>query len=239
MSDHRPVWRLSLLGAWQLSCDGREAEVGRNGQRLFAFLALHGACARSYVAGALWPDCSDTRASGNLRATLSRLHRRGLAEIVPPSCGVVSMSPAVQVDVHRVRTAAARVLDGPPVRSALRSLAGDELLAGWYDDWVLVAREQLRQQRLHALEALSARFLTAGDTAAAVEAALATVALEPLRESAHGAVIRAHLVEGNRAEALQHFGRLRTLLRGELGVEPSRTVSELFRTCHSTVTPRG
>jgi DNA-binding SARP family transcriptional activator len=232
-SEPRPAWRLSLFGAWRLSRDDRAVEVGRNGQRLFAFLALHGPCARPYVSGSLWPDCSDAHARGNLRATLSRLQRRGPAEIVPPTFGVLSMWTAVDVDVHRVRAAAARVLDKAPAapdRPTLHQLTGDELLSGWYDDWVLPAREQLRQLRLHALEALSDRFLRAGDPAAAVEAALAGAALEPLRESAHGAVIRAHLSEGNRAEALQQFGRLRTLLRGELGVEPSRTVSELFRT---------
>lgn len=230
-----PAWRLSLLGAWQLSRDGRTVEVGRNGQRLSAFLALHGPCERAYVAGALWPDCSDAHAGGNLRATLSRLHRRGLSGVVPPAGGVLSVCPHLWVDVLRVRRAAAYVLDGtgPPGRPALRALTGDELLTGWYDDWVLRAREQLRQLRLHALEALSGQFLDAGDTAAAVEAALAAVALEPLRESAHGAVIRAHLAQGNQAQALSQYGRLRTLLRGELGVEPSRTVGELFR----TVTP--
>jgi DNA-binding SARP family transcriptional activator len=181
------------------------------------------------VSGALWPDCSETHAHGNLRATLSRLHRRGLSAVAPP-CGVLALCSDLSVDVGLLREVARRILDGVAGdRADLRSLSGGELLVGWYDDWVLTAREQLRQLCLHSLEELSSRFLAGGDTAAAVEAALATVALEPLRESAHGAVIRAHLVAGNRAEALQQYGRLRTLLRGELGVEPSATVTELFR----------
>ncbi|GAA2628793.1 AfsR/SARP family transcriptional regulator [Paractinoplanes durhamensis] len=230
MTESPPCPRLSLLGAWQLSAGGRPIAVGRNGKRLLAFLAVHGTCDRSFVAGALWPDSSDLRANGNLRATLHRLQPPGLLRA--PVGGALSMCASVQVDTARVVAAAARVLDGPPAapdRITLRELTVDELLTGWYDDWVLHERERLRQLRLHALEALSDRFLRAGDAAAAVEAALATVALEPLRESAHGAVIRAHLVEGNRAEALQQFGRLRHLLRGELGVEPSRKVAELFR----------
>jgi DNA-binding SARP family transcriptional activator len=228
--DPWPEWRLSLLGAWQLSHGGRPIPVGRNGQRLFAFLAVHGTCDRSFVAGALWPDSSDVHANGNLRATLHRLQQRGV--LLTPGGGALSMYRSVQVDTHRVVAAAARVLDGPPGapdRATLRDLVGEELLTGWYDDWVLLERERLRQLRLYALETLSDRFLRAGAATAAVEAALATVALEPLRESAHGAVIRAHLVEGNRAEALQQFGRLRHLLRAELGVEPSRKVAELFR----------
>jgi DNA-binding SARP family transcriptional activator len=63
---------------------------------------------------------------------------------------------------------------------------------------------------------------------AAVEAALEAVALEPLRESAHRAVIRAHLVEGNRGEALRQLGELRRLLLEELGIQPSTLVTSLF-----------
>jgi DNA-binding SARP family transcriptional activator len=79
------------------------------------------------------------------------------------------------------------------------------------------------------LEVLSIQLLAAGDAKAAVEAALATVAVEPLRESGHRAVIRAYLAEGNRAEALRQLSQLRHLLRGELGVEPSTLVTDLFR----------
>jgi DNA-binding SARP family transcriptional activator len=111
----------------------------------------------------------------------------------------------------------------------LRTLLADDLLVGWYDDWVLLERERLRQLRLHALEVLSGQLLAAGNGPAAVEAALAAVAVEPLRESAHRAVIRAHLAEGNRAEALRQRDQLRHLLRLELGVKPSRLVTDLFR----------
>jgi DNA-binding SARP family transcriptional activator len=224
--------RLSLLGAWNLAtCDG-PIEVGRNAQRLFALLGTHGPCERSYVAGVLWPQCSDTHANGNLRATLSRLHQRSLRGALQSANGALSMSAAVDVDVNHLLRAASNLLDGSsaaPDRMTLHKLNGDDLLVGWYDDWVLRERERLRQIRLRALEALSLSLLASGDTATAVEAALATVAIEPLRESAHGTLIRAHLAEGNRAEALQHLTRLRLLLHVELGVEPSRQVVELLR----------
>jgi DNA-binding SARP family transcriptional activator len=62
-----------------------------------------------------------------------------------------------------------------------------------------------------------------------VEAALEAVTVEPLRESAHAALIRAHLAEGNRAEAARQFQQLRQLLRKELDEEPSWLVSDLLR----------
>lgn len=228
-----PAWRLSLLGTWRLTGPDDVLDVGANGRRLFALLALRGRCDRSYVSGALWPECSEPHAHGNLRATLSRLHRRDLAG--PLACsagGVLALRPEVQVDAHAVVAIARAVLDGDPVpapRPAVRRLACEDLLLGWYEDWVLLERERLRQLRLHALERLSGRLLADGDIPAAVEAALEAVTVEPLRESAHAALIRAHLAEGNRAEAARQLQRLRQLLRDELDEEPSRLVTDLMR----------
>ena len=51
--------------------------------------------------------------------------------------------------------------------------------------------------------------------------------VEPLRESARAAVIRVHLAEGNQSEALREFARYRTLLRAELGLEPTEQLHRL------------
>jgi DNA-binding SARP family transcriptional activator len=62
--------------------------------------------------------------------------------------------------------------------------------------------------------------------AQAIEAGLAAVAGEPLRESAHRALIRVHLQEGNRVEAIRQFTACKNILRDELGVEPSAELCE-------------
>jgi DNA-binding SARP family transcriptional activator len=227
------TWRLDLLGTWRLTGSGDVVDVGVNGRKMYALLALRGRCDRPYVAGTLWPECSEAHAQGNLRATLSRLHRRNLASPLAHSTGgVLSLRPEVGVDVHGLVAVARAVLDGDRTaapRAAVRMLACEDLLLGWYDDWVLLERERLRQLRLHALEQLSGQLVAAGDLARAAEAALEAVAIEPLRESAHAALIRAHLAEGNRAEARRQFQRLRDLLHRELGEEPSRIVTDLLR----------
>jgi DNA-binding SARP family transcriptional activator len=50
-----------------------------------------------------------------------------------------------------------------------------------------------------------------------------------LRESAHRTVVRAHLAEGNVAEALRAHAVFRDLLREELGVSPTEQMSRLVR----------
>lgn len=226
------AWRLDLLGTWRLTASGDVLEMAVNGRRMLALLALRGRCDRSYLAGTLWPECSEAHAQGNLRATLSRMHRRNQAGALDCSTGgVLTLRPEVNVDVHGVLAVARAVLDSdrPAPRNAVRVLACEDLLLGWYDDWVLLERERVRQLRLHALEHLSGRLLAAGDVARAAEAALEAVAVEPLRESAHAALIRAYLAEGNRAEAIRQFHRLAELLRKELGEQPSEMVRELLR----------
>jgi DNA-binding SARP family transcriptional activator len=104
-----------------------------------------------------------------------------------------------------------------------------ELLPGWYDDWVLLERERLRQLRMHALEVLAERLLAAGRHGEAIEAAYAAVRGEPLRESAHRVLVRAHLAEGNVAEAVRAHGSFCRMLDEELGVAPTAQMQELLR----------
>ena len=79
------------------------------------------------------------------------------------SDGSLWLRPEVAVDVREFADTATAVLDGVAAasrRRTLHALIGQDLLMGWYDDWVLLERERLRELRLHALEALSAQLLT-------------------------------------------------------------------------------
>jgi DNA-binding SARP family transcriptional activator len=141
------------------------------------------------------------------------------------ACGDhLSLVDGVRVDVHELGHWAQRARDPHATLEEVEVPAGalrGELLPGWYDDWVLLERERLRQMRLHALEQVAARLVAAGRYGDALEVAYAAVVAEPLRESAHRTVVRAHLAEGNVAEALRSYERFRVLLGEELGVQPS------------------
>ena len=222
---------LSLLNAFELRCGGREVSLPVSAQRLVAFVALHGGpLLRVYVAGTLWLHASDERAGASLRSSLWRLNRAGLG-IVEATSTHLRLASEVGVDVHRAYELARRLLEGTATEADLDTAEADlrgELLPDWYDDWLVFERERFRQLSLHALEALAERLIAAGRLGRALEVALAALAGEPLRESAHRMLIRVHLAEGNRGEALRQYELCRRLLRDRLGVEPSPQLDELI-----------
>lgn len=223
---------LRLLDGFELAVDGRLVPVAMSGQRVLAFLALHDRwLPRPFVAGTLWPDHSEGRAAANLRTALWRVSATG-HRLVDTLGNQLLLSRAVKVDVREV-AAMVSLVESAALRDArlagLRqaAMAGD-LLPGWYEDWVLMERERFRQIRLHLLEALCEELTRAGRYSLAIEVGYAAVNGEPLRESAHRAVIRAHLAEGNRAEALRQYERFRELLRRELDLEPSPEMQQVL-----------
>ena len=228
------VIEISLLGAFDLRVGGRSVDpLAVGSQRLLAFLALHDrSVARIAMAGAMWPDASDERAGISLRSALSRLDPATRDAILSASPGL-SLAEAVGVDLRDGQALARRLLQtGQPVHeedlsTAATSLLSLELLPDWYDDWVVAEAEDWRQLRMSALEAQAALLTDARRLADAAGAARAAMKVEPLRESAHAALIRVHLAGGNQSEALRVYDRYRVLLRSILDLEPSPHISAL------------
>jgi DNA-binding SARP family transcriptional activator len=131
----------------------------------------------------------------------------------------------VEVDLARLEAWAGRVLSGTTDDADLAvdpgPIAELELLPGWYDDWVLGVRERVQLRLLHALEALSRLLREAGRPAAAVEAVHVAVLAQPLRESGQRALIEAHQAAGDWVAARRQYDAFRSILRREIGVEPS------------------
>ena len=227
-----PRLSLSLLGGFDLRYSDRSVSLPSSAERLVAFLALHGGSPnRSFVAGTLWPDASEYRAAGSLRSSLWRV-RRVDRPVVESSATQLWLSPAVRVDLHELKEIIRKALDGQPElrrNEAARLLALADLLPGWYEEWVLLERERLRQLRLHALECLCERLIEGRRFGLAVEAGMAAVSEEPLRESPHRVLMRAHLAEGNASEAIREYRRYRQLLNDELGLNPSPEMEDLLK----------
>ena len=226
--------RISLLGRFELT-DGQGAQVAvaAGTQRLLALLALRGRIVhRTSVAGALWPDVSDRHALASLRSTLLRIPRAARRAVAVTDVDL-NIAEGVVVDYREAQALAHRLLaDGEQraddlVSDSVGKLAFD-LLPGWTDEWVAHEAEEWRQLRLHALEALTTQLVNRERYGDATASAMAAIRAEPLRESAHAALIRVHLAESNQSEARRQYERYQALLQSELGIEPTARLRDLI-----------
>jgi DNA-binding SARP family transcriptional activator len=229
----RTALMVSVLDTFTFRAGDRALALPSGSRKLLAFLALRDRPAtRHLVASTLWPESPPQDAASSLRSALWRLKPTASAAVIVEDLDL-GPHPDVRVDIRESRALAHRLLDptceilpSDETASAVASLSVD-LLPGWYDDWVLIENEEWHQLRLHALEAMAAHLTQKGRWAEAVIAALAAIRAEPLRESAHGALIKVFLAEGNQMEALEGFNRYRTMLMTELGIEPTAQLTSL------------
>lgn len=229
--------QVRLLDGFEVTIAGTTINFAANTQRLIAFLALHERPQpRGSVAGSLWIDHSERRAAANLRTALWKLGAAG-HQLVITHGNLISLAGDVAVDfrlvtrqardlLHRAAGAHPQGSRGEDITLDVEVFAGD-LLPDWDEDWILFERERLRQLRMHAIEALSRQLAEAGRYAEAVDAGLAAVAADSLRESAHRVLIEAYLGEGNVADARRQYEQLRTVLWDTLGLAPSSDLAHL------------
>jgi DNA-binding SARP family transcriptional activator len=223
---------------------------GRQGRLAFARLVTaDGPVPAEVLADLLWPDRPPNTWRRDLAAVVSKLrallarvgvngrqvlrHEGGCYELVRP---VV----VVRIDVEEADaalTAAKRALAGGDLAAADRAatsaaeIARRQFLPGEAGEWVDQQCGRLEDLLLGALDVRAA----SAPAAEAVRCATEAVAVRPLREVGHLHLIRAHLRNGSRSEALRAHARCRQLLRAELGVEPMPAIAEAFMEALATV----
>lgn len=233
--------QLRVLGPFSLFSHGQPLELPLQAQRVLGYLAVvRPAQSRSVVAGSLWGDVPEYRAMATLRNALWRI-RKANPDLVHTSRDSISISPRLWIDIAHARHCAAAIEAGEVITAPQRDgstqriganaelidMLGSDLLTGWDEDWLQIERERLRQLRIHTLESLADALIHQGRHASAIQAALAAVSAEPLRESAQAMLIKAHLSEGNASEAVRQFDSYRRVL-DELDLSPSPQLASLI-----------
>ena len=214
-------------------------------QHLLAFLALQRALpiSRQQLAFTFWPDTSDRQARKNLRTLLARL-RQALPEadeflcIMPQTLQWRAAAPVVldvaefqaALDAAATASEAGRYPQAATAFAAAVAVYTGDLLPTCYDDWILPLREHLRQACGDALERLVLLLEEQRDYAGALPFAQRLLQHDPLHEAAYGHLMRLHLAQGNRTEALRAFHACETMLRREFGAAPRRATSDLVET---------
>ena len=199
---------------------------------------------RDELAEVLWGEALPPSWEASLRAVVSRVRRRleaaglvgdvitgggGCYQLHLPQGAGIDVEEAA-ADLEAARDAVARGDWGPAQEraGAAADTAGHGFLPGLGGLWVERRQAELHELRVSALEILADAASAGGDHAAALAAAEAAVAAEPLRESTHLRVMAAHAGAGNPAEALRAYERCRVVLAEELGVSPSERVQAAY-----------
>lgn len=216
-------YRLQVLGGWNLSRDGLPCTVPLRSRRLVALLAVAGPAPRPVLCGRLWPESSEQHALDSLRVTIHHVGR-DLPGLIAVDGSMVSLTGAVAVDLAQERVTLA---DAGPEPTTFGP--EPELLPGWYEDWVLVAQDLLRTQRIHHHASQAQRLLDAGDMRGAVDAAGRSLALDPLDEWSLEVLVRAHLGRGAACGARRALTAFRRGLQREFGQYASPLLDELDR----------
>ncbi len=144
--------------------------------------------------------------------------------------GMVELAPGATVVVdselfEREALSAQRSCNASQFMEAAELYTGDLLPEDLYEPWAEEARASLRRKY--------GQVLRAGMQWERL------VEVDPLDEAAHRALIRQHLVAGDRASALQCYERLTTILDQELGIVPDGESEALYREAlaHADGTP--
>ena len=236
---------------------GLQPVRGRRPADLLALLAQRRGApvAADVLLDRVWGEAATGITPGTVHTVVARLRRTMGAEGIRSEPGGYRLGQ-VELDADdfeagctRARRAAAAgewAAAGDSFRAALALWRSDVAYAGVSDDLVEAERARLAEARARATESLCRLLLGLVDdpsgraasdpplpevgpdhAAEALMLAAELVQRHPLRETPAGLLALAAYRCGRPADALETLAALRSRLRGELGVDPSRPISEL------------
>jgi basic membrane lipoprotein Med (substrate-binding protein (PBP1-ABC) superfamily)/DNA-binding SARP family transcriptional activator len=234
-----------ILGALEVSADGAVAELGPPKQRaLLAILLLHAGeiVPIDRLIDLLWGE-NPPRTAGHsiqiyisdLRKAIERLDGRRVLATRPPGYQLDADPASIDArqferlveDGTRKLRSGDREGGAQDIRAALRLWKGPALSDFTYEEFAQPYIRRLHDLHLDAIEELAAAELTAGRHGEVVPMLDAAIREDPLRERSRELLMLALYRSGRHPEALRTYQQLRTVLREELGLDPSPSLKRL------------
>jgi predicted ATPase/DNA-binding SARP family transcriptional activator len=230
-----------ILGSFQLEEGGRRIPIGGARQRaVFVSLLLHAneVVPSEQLLMDLWGEDTPPGAANSLQAAISRLRRvlpRGrlfteasgyVLRIFPEELDVSQFEQLVS-EGREALTARGAEQAARTLRQALSLWQGPALADFRYEPFAQAEIVRLEELHLTCLEERIEADLALG-LAGVLVAELRQLASEhPMRERLRGQLMLALYRDGRQAEALEVYREFRSVLREELGLEPSPQLREL------------
>jgi DNA-binding SARP family transcriptional activator len=231
--------QVSLLGHLQIRVGSRTTLrlPTRKAAALLAYLAVRPGHRhpRPVLATLLWGDTGEEQARANLRHELYTLRRAfgARAAVLQMDARDVWIEPdAVETDLGRFEQA---VRDGGEHLGTAIDLYRGEILEGFtlredaFESWLRGERERVRGLVLDALEQRLAASAGAGRIDEALALGARSLAIDPLRESVHRALMRVHAAQGGRAAAARQYQACIDVLKRDLGTAPDPETTRLYQ----------
>ncbi|MGH7608600.1 MAG: ATP-binding protein [Candidatus Dormibacteria bacterium] len=235
LAGREPETRIALLGVPWVERDGEPVHFDtRKAVALLALLAVSGRPeSRERLTGLLWPGSDPARARAAFRRTLS-VSASALPGALRITRSMVALDlVAVTTDVDRFGELTKSAAPGDWDQAA--ALYRGDFLTGFqlrdspeFDDWQAEVSERLRLGLGRVLERLVEARQAQGDFEAALEPAQRWLALDPLHEPAHQALLRIYAATGRWSAAVRQYRSCVQLLDQELGVPPLSETTSLY-----------
>lgn len=235
---HRLV--LTLLGGFHARFEsGRPLDVPTHKYRaLLAYLALPPGRAhpRDKLVALLWDGLRPAQGRTRLRQALLAI-RRALGRAAGATLAIEADTIALRADAVTVDAVEFQRLARRPEGAVLEQAAGlysGDLLAGLpirdapFEEWLAAERLRLGELAIQALTRLLMLKQEAGELDAAVQVAHRLLALDPLQEPAHRALIDLYQRLGRRSDALRQYQACLDVLARELDAEPGPETRRLY-----------
>lgn len=216
-------------------------------QELLSYLLIHRdrPHSREALASLLWGDTSTEKSKKYLRQALWRLHTAlncdsgNVSDVLMVDHDWLSLNPCSNLwtdvaDVERAFAAAEGIpgreleADKALLLKDAVTLYNDDLLPGYYQDWVLFERERLQNMYLLMLDKLIVYLQFRGEYEVAQGYGATILRYDPARERTHRQLMHLYSLAGDRTAALRQFERCAHALKQELGVKPERKTVELY-----------
>lgn len=245
----RPSLAVRSLGTVDVRCNGTPLPTDRWGsakarELLLLLLTRRAGMTKEEVGVLFWPEASTAQVRNSFHVTLHRLRRAlGHADWVVTDGDRYRVKPGLRVEFDAdefeqavllaLRAADRHAADAVSQLQEALAMYGGPFLAGEaVGDWHLDTRDRLQVLAARAAPALGRALEDRGDHAGASAAYRQLVAIDDLHEEGTRLLMAALARQGERAQALRLYGRLRDRLARELDLEPEEQTTALYERIH-------
>jgi len=241
--------RFGVLGPLQMSANGTDLPLGASKQRAVLAMLLinrNRIVPADTLIDAVWQQRPPPEARGSLHAHISRLRRLVSEAGLDPAAVVVGIQPGYRLNVPDeacdlgrfaieqkagIQAAAAGRFEEASrhLSAALSEWRGPVLEDLWDFQFVDAFAAALAEDKLVALTVRAETEIACGRTHSIISELEALVVLHPYREPLWAQLITAYYLAERQYDALDAYGRLKTALADDLGIDPGPTLRGLHQ----------